>query len=403
MNIAQILARLTEINKRMAAIGTEARAEGASPEILSQLATEQETLIAERSSLQAELIEKRASVPFSPVIDNGTEAGTQGPNFATMSKRDKMAYSLGKQARGRTFTDAEVRALGTAYTTTAETYVEATNQVDGTNNAGIFISHKLALELLREEGKLSPILADITFTSIPGLIEFPYRKSRDKAKVKTEKNGTGDNQMEWDKLTGVKGYLQTVIVVTDELKALTDMDFGAYIIDQLMQDFNEDWVYDLIYADGTDDRVKGLLVGATPAVSGGYNAGDENLVAALVAGIKACKGKYRRGAKVYAAQDVIDALMFSTDDNGNFKYPVFNNATGITSFGTIRVELDENLREGDFVIGNVGKYFKANSLIPIRLETNRIARRGLTEYIASEYCCTTPVEGAFVYGSKKAN
>lgn len=409
MNMAQIIARMAEINKRMAAIGTEARAEGATTETLAQLLTEQETLIAERAKLQADLIEARAATPFTPVLGgaDGAAAAPAAPtadaNLTGMSKRSKVAYAVGKQVRGRTFSDVEKRALGTALTTTATTYVAATAEVDGVNNAGIFIATNVILDLLRDEGKLSPILADIAFTSIPGLVEFPFRKTRDKARAKSEGADGKDNQMEWDKLQGVKGYLQTIIAITDEVAALTDMDLGSYIIDQMLQDLNEDWVEELIYGTGSNDHIKGLTIGATAAVTNGYATGDDNLIAALIAGVKACKGKYRRGAKIYAAQDVADALLFAVDDNGNFKYPVFNNATGITSFGTIRMEIDENLKEGDFVIGNVGKYFKANSLIPIRLETERKARRGVTEYIASEYCATAPVVGAFIYGRKASN
>lgn len=407
MNIAQIMARMAEINKRMAAIGTEARAEGATAELLAQLATEQDGLIAERSKLQADLIEARATAQpiVNPVAVSAPAAdpvADLGASFRGMSKREKIAYSVGKQVRGKAFNETEKRALGTALTSTATTYVAATAEVDGVNNAGIFIATNVILDLLREEGKLSPILADIAFTSIPGLVEFPFRKSRDKAKAKAEGANGQDNQMEWDKLQGVKGYLQTIIAITDEVQALTDMDLGAYIIDQMLQDLNEDWVEDLIYGTGTGDHVKGLTVGAIAAVANGYEAGDDNLTAALIAGVKLCKGKYRRGAKIYVAQDVADALLFAVNANGDFKYPVFNNATGITSFGTIRMEVDENLKEGDFVIGNVRKNFKANSLIPIRLETERKARRGVTEYIASEYCATVPVPGAFVYGSKKA-
>ena len=260
--------------------------------------------------------------------------------------------------------------------------------------------------LLREEGKLSPILADINFTAIPGLTDIPYRKSRDKAKAKAEGAEGKDNQMEWAKLTLVKGYLQTIIPVTDEVLALSDFDFGEYIISQILQDINEDWVGELIYGTGADDRIKGITIGATDAVTGGYDAASGGPLKAIIDGLKKLTGKYRRGAKIYVAQDVYDEIFFAVDDNGNFKYPVFNNSQGITSLGPVRVELDENLTAGHFLIGNVNKWFKANSLIPLRLETDRLARKGVTEWIASEYCATSPlaITGSviFVKGAKKA-
>lgn len=403
MTLAQILARLAEIKARNAAIVTESRAEGISAEKLAALAEEQEKLLSERASLQQNAIELRDTAngaDFNPFMSSQTPAAADGNqvDFKSFRTKDKLAYVLGKQLRGRTFTDVERRELGKAITTTATEFVAATASVDGVNNAGIFIDTKQLFDLLREEGKLSPIFADISFTHIKGLVEFPYRKSRDKANVKTETQGTGENQMEWAKLTGVKGWLQTVIVITDEVKALTDFDLGSYIIEQMLQDLNEDWCEDLIYGTGADDHIKGVTFGATAAVAGGYTG---EVMDAIIAGIKLCKGKYRRGAKVYVAQDVYDDVFFAVDDNGNFKYPVLNNAQGIVSVGPIRLTVDENLKGGDFIVGNVTKYFKANALLPVRLETERAALKGTTSYVASEFCATCPVPGAIVYGSKK--
>mgnify|MGYP001369317761 CR=1 FL=1 len=347
---------------------------------------------------QAKLL-KKANEARKVNINFGFDV-KEDEHIARLSMRDKLSYAVGKRARGKAFSEAEKRALGSALTTTATTFVEATADLNGINNAGIFIQTKLLLDLLREEGKLSPILADINFTAIPGLVDYPYRESRDKARAKAEGAEGLQNQMKWAKLSLSKGYLQTVIAVTDEVMALTDFDFGSYIINQILQDLNDDWVEDLVYGTGSDDHIKGLTVGATAAVTNGYVVGSE--VDALIKGIKACVGKYRRGAKIYAAQDVYDAVLFAVDDNGNFKYPVFNNSSGITSVGPIRLEVDENLKSGDFVIGNVNKYFKVNSLIPLRIETDRQAKRGITEYIASEYCATAPFAGAFIHGSKKA-
>lgn len=388
--------RIAAINKRLAELDTELNT--ANAERIEAIEQEARSLKAEREEATRKLAEE-ARAAFAGGSPAPISPPTEDNGIVKMSKRDKICYIIGKQARNKVFTDAEKRALGTALTTTATVYVPASAEDNGVNNAGIFIPTKAVLEFLREDGKLSPILADIAFTSISGLVEFPYRKSRDKARTKAEGAEGKDNQMEWDKLQGVKGYLQTIIAVTDEVQALTDFDFGAYIMEQILQDLNEDWVEELIYGSGSEDHIKGVTIGATAAVTGGYES--NKVVEALIAGIKKCVGKYRRGTKIYVAQDVADEILFATDDNGNFKYPIINNSTGVTSFGAIRIEVDENLKTGDFVIGNVNKYFKVNSLIPIRLETNRIARRGVTEYIASEYCCTVPFTGAFIYGQKK--
>ena len=403
MTLAEIIKRKQEIALRLSAIHTESRGQ-LSAEQLEALSAEQDSLIAERSKLCQQEIELKSKIGTIPnPVEDPIVAPTANPQnraaeIELMSKRDKLALIIGKQARGVAFTDSEKRALGNALTTTATSFVKATSSVDGINNAGVLISTSLVLDLLKEEGKLSPIVekAVAAMTHVPGLTDFPYRKSRDKARYKKEGADGKDNQMEWDKLYGTKGYIQTIIPVTDEVMALTDFDFGAYIIEQIAQDFDEDWAEQLIYGDGTTDRLTGII---QKAINGDYSGSATD---ALVAGIKLCKGRYRRNAEIYVAQDMADDVLFTTNKKGEFIYPLFNNQTGITSVGPIKINVDENLRDGEFIIGNIEKYFKLNGLIPFRIETDRIARRGVTEYIASQYACSMPVPGAFVYGKKVA-
>lgn len=141
-------------------------------------------LIAEKRNLEEKfksLEDKAANARKLNVdLDNNLKPEAD-ERLAKLDLRSKLSYAVGKRARNKNFTDAEKRALGAALTTTAATYVEASELVDGVNNAGIFISTKLILDLLREESKLSPILADINFTAVPGLLEYPFRKTRDKA------------------------------------------------------------------------------------------------------------------------------------------------------------------------------------------------------------------------------
>jgi HK97 family phage major capsid protein len=397
MRLKEIKERLAAITKRMGELDTELRS--ADAERITQIEIEANTLKEERTRLTSEMAE---------LVRSGFSSGTPGSapgtetdeGIKSLSTRQKISLIVGRQARKKSFTEAEQRALGTALTTTATTFVEAAANADGVNNAGVLIPTNLVLDFLREDELLSPILEDISFTYVKGLVDFPYRVSRDKAKVKAQGAAGKDNQMEWSKLTGAKGYLQTIIAVTDEVLALSDIDFGAYIMSQMMQDIVEDWTYELIYGTGADDRIKGITYNATAAVSGGYETDKE--IDAIIAGIKLCKGKYRRGAKVYVAQDVYDAIAFAVDDEGRFRYPLFNNTAPINAIGSIPVVVDENLADGDFIIGNVSKYYKANSLIPLRIETDRLARKGITEYIASGYFATVPHPSAFIHGYKKA-
>lgn len=391
---------IKEINERLKQLETELAT--ATAERCDEIGIEVDGLTEERAKL-AESSRQKAAEAFQragKIVDPG-RGQESDENIAKLSKREKICLVLGRQARNKGFNDVEKRALGTSLTTTAATFVEATSDVDGVNNAGVMISTSIVLDLLKEEGLLSPILRDVVLTRVPGLVDFPYRKTRTKANYKAEGAAGIDNQYEWDKLSGSKGYLQVIIPVTDEVKALTDFDFGSYIVNLMLQDISDDWAGEIVYGSAATDHIKGITYGATAAVAGGYTTGKE--IDALITGLKLCTGKFRKGAKIYVAQDVMDSILFLVDDNNNFRYPVFNNTAGITSIGPWRVEVDEALSSGDFIIGNVSKYFKANELIPIRLETDRIARRGITEYIASTLCSTVPFAGAFIHGSKKSS
>lgn len=389
--------RIKEINEKLRAL--EAEINTASQERLAEIDAEGAKLRAEREQLMLKEREAARNA-FANASQKSAESTESDNGLGKMSKREKLAFALGKQARRVPLTEVEKRALGVALSTTASTYVAATAELDGVNNAGVLIPTNLVFDLLKDEGIISPIFRDISFSNVPGLVEFPYRKSRDSAKTKAEAASGKMNQMEWAKISGSKGVLQTIIAVTDELRALTDFDFGAYILAQILQDAAEDWTSELIYGTGADERIKGITVGATAAVSGGYAAGKA--VDAIVEGIKLCKGKFRRGAKIYIAQDVYDEIAFAADEVGNFKYQVVNNTLGIKSFATFAVEVDESLNAGEFVIGNVSKYFKANVLENLKIETERDATKRITYYIAGVFSASTPFPGAFIHGTKKA-
>ena len=91
------------------------------------------------------------------------------------------------------------------------------------------------------------------------------------------------------------------------------------------------------------------------------------------------------------------------DDNGNFKFPIVNGGAGVRSIAGLRVEVDENLVDGDFVIGNISKYYKANLLAPLSVEKERDAIKHVSSYVASQFCAAAPFPGAFVHGSKASS
>jgi HK97 family phage major capsid protein len=387
----EALKEVKEINERMAQIDKEIK--DADIEALHILEKEIEALKTRRAEAlksERERIE-RAFENSKPIID---------PDKADnrLTTREKICKAIGLYRRGG-ISEIEARALGVSLTTTATEYVPASADADGVNNGGLFIPTKVLFDLLKETTEPSPIFNAINFTQIKGLTEFILTKSRDEAYTKEEGKATFDNQIEWDTLKATTGTLQSIIVVTDELRALTDIDFGQYIIDELLKNITEDWTKELIYAPGVNRRITGLIQGALLAGgTDGYEAGE--VYEAIKAGIKLLDKKYRKSPAIYLATDVYDELLFREDDVGRPLYPVINNIGGISSIGPYKCYCDTNLKAGDFVIGNISQYFKVNINQPLTIETERLVTRGVTKYVAREMCSTAVLPGAIVYGHR---
>lgn len=319
-------------------------------------------------------------------------------NFKKMNRRESQNFLIGLAMRGKRPTEEQVRALDTSLTTTAETFVKASSSSDGVNNGGIFIPTTILLDILREDKKLTPIMNDIVPTAVPGMVTYPYRASRTTGHNKAEGKGVADGQMEWASLSLVTGFLQSQIAITDEMTALTDIDFGAYIISQLEQDLTEDWSADVIYGAGASNAIKGVTNGLTAQK---YAKGKE--LVAIETAVKSLKGTYRRGAKLYLAQDVYDSIEFSKDSSGDYIITPINNPNGVDSFAHLPVEVDETLKDGEFILGNVARNYRFNALMNMRLESDRDATKHITRYICSQYAAAAPVPKAFVYGQHDAS
>lgn len=300
------------------------------------------------------------------------------------------------QRRDAMLTDAEKRALGVATTTTSETYVAPSANVDGINNGGIFIPQEVILDILREEELESPIYRDIVTTAIKGKVKFPYRVSKSGAKVKAELSPTENESVRWDILNGSTGNYTDSIIITFEEEAMAIAEFTDYLISLISESMRELLINDYIYGTGLNDHVKGITLGA---ISGAYASTVTDYREALEAGVKALPVRKRAGAKIYVATDIFDSITFTKDKNGNYILPVLNGG-GLTRLSTFPVEADPNLAAGDFIIGNVGKWYKANINKGMELGVDVSNKKRIKEYTAHMMVTAAPVPNSFVYGKK---
>lgn len=300
------------------------------------------------------------------------------------------------QRKDAALTDAEYRALGVATTTTSETYTAPSAGEDGINNGGLFIPQSVMLDILKEETVDSPIYNDVVTTAIKGKVKFPYMVSKSGAKVKAELSDTENESVKWDILNGATGNYTDSIVITFEEEAMAIEEFTDYLIELIGQSMRELLINDYIYGTGTGDHVKGITNGA---IDGSYANGSTDYLAALEAAIKKLPVKKRAGAKIYLASNIFDAITFTKDKNGNYILPVLNGG-GFSRLSAFPVAMDVNLNAGEFVIGNVSKWYKANVNKPMELGVDVSNQKRIKTYTTHMMVTATPVPNSFVYGKE---
>ncbi len=300
------------------------------------------------------------------------------------------------QRKDAALTDAEYRALGVATTTTSETYTAPSASEDGINNGGLFIPQSVMLDILREETVDSPIYNDVVTTAIKGKVKFPYMISKSGAKVKAELSDTENESVKWDILNGATGNYTDSIVITFEEEAMAIEEFTDYLIELIGQSMRELLISDYIYGSGTGDHVKGITTGA---IDGSYANGSTDYLAALESAIAKLPVKKRAGAKIYLASNIFDAITFTKDKNGNYILPVLNGG-GFSRLSAFPVAMDVNLNAGEFVIGNVSKWYKANVNKPMELGVDVSNQKRIKTYTTHMMVTATPVPNSFVYGKE---
>lgn len=290
--------------------------------------------------------------------------------------------------------EAEKRALGVATTTTSEDFVAPTAEVDGINNGGVFIPQSVMLDILREEALDSPIYNDILTTAVKGKTKFPYRISKTGAKVKKELSPTENESVQWGILNGATGNYTDSIVITFEEEAMAIDEFTDYLISLITESMRELLVNDYIYGTGEEDHVKGITFGA---ISHTYASATTDYRKVLEEAIKKLPVKKRAGAKLYLSATIFDAITFERDANENYVLPVLNGG-GFTKLSTFPVAMDANLADGDFIIGNVSKNYKANVNKQMDIGLDVSNKKRTKEYTTHMMVTAAPVPSSFVYG-----
>ena len=294
----------------------------------------------------------------------------------------------------RALSDAEQRALDTAMTTTSTTYTAPTASVNGVNNGGLFIPADINLALMEAISLTSPVFRDVARSEIPGLMKFPYKKSASGAKNKKETEESPEGSLEWVELSLSLSEITETIRVSWRLEAMAVEEFITYLTAELIEQVTDKAVTETIYGTGSDQ-----LKGATKdAISYSYS-GTGTALDSIGEAIKKLGKKQKIGAKIYVSQSIVEDVSFAKDTTGNYIYTPIN-GVGVKSIASYPVEVDPYLNDGDFLIGNLKRYYRLNVIEALTVAKDSSGKKRANDYTAYTIMGGAAQPNTLVYGKK---
>lgn len=375
------------------------------------------TLSNERSSVEATLSEfkqmlaniqsddpekqERANVNVTKIME-----ATMNPSATAQRQlRDKMAFALNVLKRAGmkpVESDAELRAVGLAYTDSAITYKAPAEGTDGDNNAGIFITEEIVLDLLNEVALNSPLFAAVKRMAVAGMVKFPYKKSRGTAQYVTEKQYATPMTFEWAMLDMSRGEIAARVLLTFGIRRMALIDLYAYLREQMADAMREEIIPAVLYGTGTNE-LHGILGQTSTDMAANVESATAGTITMedLEAAYKKLPKKDRIGAVVYVASNVYDNLSFARDKNGRWMY-VRENGELVKLAGKCPIVEDPYLNDNDVVIGNITKNVILNSESPIEYGEDITYATRIIDMNTWGMFASTVVPGHLVYLKAKA-
>ena len=284
------------------------------------------------------------------------------------------------------FTEEEKRALN-SLTTTATTYIEATDGVQGVNNGGLLIPETVSTEILRKIELISPFLSDVAKTHIKGLLKLPYQVKKAEAKFVEEGVENELAQIEFKDLELPQYELSTTIRITWKLEAMAVSEFINYITTEIANNMGEVLAKSVLYGTGT-----GQLKGATLDADKIENA--KTAMDGIKDGLNRLDKRIIPTAKIYISNKLANEIIFAKDKNGAYSNnPV--NGLSLQSIGTNKVEIDPYLKDNQILIGSATNY-KLNFNEDVNVVKDVIGRARVNDYTGYAVVGGAPVPNTFV-------
>lgn len=284
------------------------------------------------------------------------------------------------------FTEEEKRALN-SLTTTATTYIEPTDGVQGVNNGGLLIPESVSTEILKKIELISPFLNDVEKTHIKGLLKLPYEVRRSDAKFVEEGVENELGQSEFKELELPQYELTKTVRITWKLEAMAIPEFINYMTTKIADSMGEVLAKSVLYGTGT-----GQLKGATVDADKIENA--KTAMDGIKDGLNRLDKRIIPTAKIYISNKLANEIIFAKDKNGAYSNnPV--NGLSLQSIGTNKVEIDPYLKDNQILIGSATNY-KLNFNEDVNLVKDVIGRARVNDYTGYAVVGGAPVPNTFV-------
>lgn len=301
------------------------------------------------------------------------------------------------------FNKVNLRAEGTAITTTATTYSAPSAEADGVNNGGVFIPSSISLAVLESLQKTSPFYNRIRRIYIRGNVNFPYEDSNSGAKWYAEGTATEDQSIKFSTLQ-LSGYeLAKFIRITWKLESMSVDGFISYITTELTRECGKALIKAVLYGGGAEkNEPTGAVVGALrPKVDAAKDGEYVDILKAL----EAAPGQFEttdagfdpdEGAIYFMSKSAYRELAFAKNSNGDY---IFNPTTRITNFGAADIEIEPYLKAGDIIYGNPINYI-LNEQEPLGTSKEQDIKHRRNGYSAYGIYDGKPLPKSFVYLQK---
>lgn len=375
---------LEEIRKDVEAINSEVpdeepKAEEPAEEVKEEIKEEPKAQVTCSCNEERELIRVNAE-EIVPIGNIKEERKMVNQKYSAETR------AWAKKCLGRNdFDEEEKRALGDAVTTTATTFVQATENDHGINNGGLFIPKEVRMELMEQIEEMSPFFRDIRKINVNGNVDLPYIFASDDANWYAELNCTVNEGVEYKALQLTGWELAKDVVLTWKVEDMTVESFVTFVIEELVHKMGTALINAVIYGTGSSQPT-GAIYGATAITDG--DTPIDNIINAY----NSLAQDDRRGAKVYVSTSVRVAMVGYKDQNGN--YPFLQGLAGTDLF---TIETDPFLKNNDIIVGNPRNYI-LNEVTPLRVDWERTVKCRQTRYGAYGIYDGKPKPNAFALG-----